>query len=108
MKVHVASAPFVVIERAELRLAASGKVVSPTPVSVTPKSTASGALEADVTFTVRVAADDALVVVVSGSRPMKPMFAGEDRELSPWAMSGAIWIDANGDGKSLAREVPRR
>jgi hypothetical protein len=36
------------------------------------------------------------------------MFSGEDRELNPWAMSGAIWIDANGDGKSLAREVSRR
>jgi hypothetical protein len=108
VKVHIASAPFVVVERAELRLAASGKVVSPTPVAVTPKKTASGALEADVTFTVRALADDAFVIVVSGSRPMKPMFAGEDRELAPWAMSGAIWIDANADGKSLAREVPRR
>ena len=60
------------------------------------------------TFTVRVAADDAFVVIVSGTRPMRPMFSGEDREISPWAMSGAIRIDANGDGKSLAREVARR
>jgi hypothetical protein len=24
-------------------------------------------------------------------------------EMLPWAMTGAIWVDANGDGKSLGR-----
>ena len=77
-------------------------------VAVVPKKTASGAMEADVTFTVRATADDAFVVIVSGPRPMKPMFSGEDRELLPWAMSGATWIDANGDGKSLGRGAVRK
>lgn len=108
VKVHVSSAPFAAAERAELRLAGSGKVVTPASVVVTPKKGSSGALEADVAFTVRAAADDAFVVIVSGTRPMRPMFGGEDREITPWAMSGVIWIDANGDGKSLAREVSRR
>ena len=107
VKVHVSSAPFVSVDRAELRLAGSGKVVTPAVV-VIPKTGASGALEADVTFTIRATADDAFVVIVSGTRPMRPMFTGDDREISPWAMSGAIWIDADGDGKSLAREVARR
>ena len=108
VKVHVSCAPFVSVDHAELRLAASGKVLTPSSVVLTPKPGASGALEADVTFTVRATADDAFVVIVSGARPMRPMFTGEDREISPWAMSGAIWIDANGDGKSLAREVVGR
>jgi hypothetical protein len=108
VKVHVATSSFAAVDHAELRVAGSAKIDAKPAVTLVPKKTASGALEADVTFTVRASADDAFVVIVSGSRPMKPMFSGEDRELLPWAMSGAIWIDANGDGKSLAREVVRR
>jgi len=108
VKVHVSSAPFVAFDHAELRLAASGKVLTPASVVLAPKVGPAGALEADVTFTVRATVDDAFVVIVSGTRPMRPMFGGEDREIAPWAMSGAVWIDANGDGKSLAREVARR
>ena len=108
VKVHVTSAPFVSVDRVELRLAAGGKVLTPSVVVLTPKVGATGALEADLSFTIRATADDAFVVIVSGTRPMRPMFSGEDREISPWAMSGAIWIDANGNGKSLAREVARR
>lgn len=108
IKVHVASAPFAAVDRAELRMAGGAKIESKPVVVVTTKKTASGAMEADVTFTVRATADDAFVVIVSGSRPMKPMFSGDDRELLPWAMSGAIWIDANGDGKSLGREMTRK
>jgi hypothetical protein len=108
VKVHVSCAPFASVDHAELRLAGSGKVVTPATVVLSPKQGPSGALEADVTFTIRATADDAFVVIVSGTRPMRPMFTGDDREISPWAMSGAVWIDANGDGKSLAREVARR
>ena len=108
VKVHVSSAAYVAVDRAELKLVGSGKMVSPASVSLVPTKGASGAMEADVTFMVRAAADDAFVVIVSGRRPMRPMFTGEDKELAPWAMSGAIWIDANGDGKALGRELPRR
>jgi hypothetical protein len=103
VKVHVTTAPFARVDRAELRVAGGAKVESKAVVALVPTKSASGALEADVTFKVRATADDAFVVIVSGSAPMKPMFSGEDRELLPWAMSGAIWIDANGDGKSLGR-----
>lgn len=108
VKVRVTSAPFAAVDHAELRLAGGSRVLTPASVALSPKPGASGALEAEVSFTVRATADDAFVVIVSGTRPMRPMFSGEDREISPWAMSGAIWIDANGDGKSLAREVARR
>ena len=39
---------------------------------------------------------------------MRPMFSGDDKEIAPWAMTGAVWIDADGDGKSLGRVAPRK
>ncbi len=58
---------------------------------------------ADLTFTVVARSDDAIAVVASGSRPMSPVLSGDAAEIAPWAMTGAIWIDADGDGKSLGR-----
>ena len=107
VKLRVTSAPYVVVERAEIRLAGTAKIVSASSVALTPRKSATGAMEAEATFTIQATADDAFVVIVSGTRPMKPMFSGDDREIAPWAMSGAIWIDANGDGKSLARETKK-
>lgn len=106
VKVHVTSAAFAAIEKVEIRFAGAAKTAGPATVSVTPKKNALGALEADVTFDVRAPTDDAFIVIASGTKPMRPMFGGEDREITPWAMTGAIWIDANGDGKSLARMPP--
>ena len=57
---------------------------------------AAGALAADAVFTVRASADDAFVVIASGNKPMSPVLgaaAGADAEITPWAMSGAIWIE---------------
>jgi hypothetical protein len=37
---------------------------------------------------------------------MTPVLAagpGGNAEITPWAMTGAIWIDADGDGKALGR-----
>jgi hypothetical protein len=101
VKVTVTTAPWVVVDKAELRFARSSVPVA--PVALAPKRSASGALVAEASFTVHVKEDDALVVVVSGTRPMRPVLSGEDSEIAPWAMSGPIWIDANGDGKALGR-----
>ena len=106
VKVRVTTAAFAAVDRVELRLAGSGKVLGAASLALSPKKELSGALTADATFAVRASADDAFVVIVSGPKPMRPMFAGEDKELTPWAMSGAIWIDTNGDGKSLGRGGP--
>ncbi len=104
VKVHVISTAFASVDHAEIRVAGAG-AVAPASVALVSKRNGRGALEADATFTVRARADDAFVVIVSGKAPMRPMFSGEDAEISPWAMTGAIWIDADGDGKSLAREA---
>ena len=71
------------------------------PVKLAP--TKSGARAADAVFVVHTDADDAIFVEASGKRPMTPVLAGDAKEIAPWAMTGAIWIDADGDGRSLGR-----
>jgi hypothetical protein len=95
VQVHVQSAPFAAPELATIRLARDAKVVGPSSVRLNDKGEAS--------FEVRATKDDAFVVIVSGGKPMRPMLSGDDAEIVPWAMTGAIWIDADGDGKSLGR-----
>jgi hypothetical protein len=115
VKVHVESAPWVVVDalrllRASEGVASADSAGSGKAVAVTEKLNAAGALAADVTFTVRAAVDDAFVIVASGGKPMTPVLAaGPDAaaEITPWAMTGALWIDADGDGKSLGQARPR-
>jgi hypothetical protein len=107
VKVHVESAPWVVVD--ELRLVRASSPDAPDAAlrqRIAEKPNAAGALAADASFTLRFSADDAFVVVASGTRPMSPVLGpapGADAENTPWAMSGAIWIDADRDGKALGR-----
>jgi hypothetical protein len=71
------------------------------PVTLAPLP--SGARAADVTFVVHADADDALFVVATGHRPLAPVLGGDERDIRPWAMTGAIWVDADGDGRALGR-----
>jgi hypothetical protein len=71
--------------------------------SVTLGALPSGAHGADVTFALHFDADDAFFVVESGKRPLTPVLEGEARDILPWAMTGAIWVDADGDGRALKR-----
>jgi hypothetical protein len=112
VKLTVVTAPWVVVEKAEVRLAvASPRPGAPAPpreaqsntLALTPKKNAAGAMVAEGTFTLKLKADDALVVMVSGTKPMRPVLSGDDVEISPWAMSGPIWVDVDGDGKALGR-----
>jgi hypothetical protein len=107
VKVHIESAPWVGVDALRLIRASAPDASDPAMTQrVTPTPNAAGALSADATFTVRVSADDAFVVVASGGKPMAPVLgaaAGGDAEITPWAMSGAIWIDADRDGKVLKR-----
>jgi hypothetical protein len=34
---------------------------------------------------------------------MRPVLSGDDADITPWSMTGAIWVDADGDGRSLGR-----
>jgi len=102
VKVRVTCAPHVVVDRLELR-AAGAAVVTPASAAVTLQRGSSGAMTAEASFVVRTRADDAFVAIASGKTPMRPVFEGDDAEISPWAMTGAIWVDGDGDGKSLGR-----
>jgi hypothetical protein len=98
--VRVESAPWVVVEKVSVHLASGEEQTKPVVEQPSP----SGSLAAHAVFTLKVAADDALVVVAEGSRPLVPVLGPEsDRAILPWAMTGAIWIDADGDGRSLGR-----
>jgi hypothetical protein len=102
VKVHVECAPWVDVDSVQLVHAREG--VAPSTKSVTLAPLKSGARGADTTFTVRADSDDAVFVTASGHRPMTPVLAASDaKEITPWAMTGAVWIDADGDGKSLGR-----
>jgi hypothetical protein len=107
VRVSVTSAPWIVVEKAEIRLArGSAPTISSVPLS--PKKNATGALVAEASFSLQVKEkdDDALVVIISGTKPMRPVLssAGADEaNIAPWAMSGPIWIDANGDRNALGR-----
>jgi len=103
LEVHVECAPWVDVDTVTVMHVRSGlqeKEVS-RPVALAPTST--GAMAADLTIPAAVRADDALYVVATGKKPMTPVLAGDPKEISPWAMTGALWVDADGDGKSLAR-----
>jgi hypothetical protein len=105
VKVHVECAPWIEVDTVRVMRAREGAADADKEPSkaVTLAPTKSGARAADAVFVVRADADDALFVVASGKRPMAPVLAGDPKEIAPWAMTGAIWVDADGDGKSLGR-----
>lgn len=88
VKVHVECAGAACVESV-LLLRARGKAQSQSVKLAALPSTARGA---DIVFRVHAGQDDAFVVVALGS-------AGID----VWAMTSAVFIDADGDGKALGR-----
>jgi hypothetical protein len=103
--VHVESAPWVVVQ--EVRLVRASAPDKPDVKRVVERATPAGGIAADTTFVVSAAADDAFVVIASGTQGLAPVLGpGPDRstdECAPWAMTGAIWMDADADGRALGR-----
>ncbi|WP_437809743.1 hypothetical protein [Sorangium sp. So ce1078] len=52
---------------------------------------------------ISVAEDTFVVAIVRGRRPLEPVLAGEPDGILPFAMTAPLWIDADGDGRSLGR-----
>ena len=104
VKVHVECAPWIDVDTVRVLRVMSEDAPS---ASVKLVDTKSGSRAADLELKITTSSDDAIYVVASGSKPMSPVLAGDPAELAPWAMTGAIWIDADGDGKSLGRTLPR-
>ncbi len=119
VKVHVECAPWVEVDTVRVvraREGAPGEGARADPAketrSVTLKALARdrgrerAARAADVTLALRFDADDAFFVVASGSKPMAPVLGSGGKsgeEMLPWAMTGAIWVDADTDGACLGR-----
>jgi hypothetical protein len=102
LSVHVECAPWVDVDTVRV-LRVSEKAFPPEQEkAVKLGMLSSGALAADLTFALRFDTDDAFFVVASGSRPLTPVLEAE-REILPWAMTGAIWVDGDGDGRALGR-----
>lgn len=100
LRVRVVTASWNAVDRAELR-----RVRDEAPVSIVlsaPKSE-NGAIVREGTHLFKVKEDDAFVVVVNGSSTMRPVLSGDADETRPSAVTGPIWVDADGDGKALAR-----
>ena len=109
--VRVEAAPWVDVSEVEIRLVTAPKVIakveSELPVQVIgPKPVALKGTRSktdEVRFRVTVDRDAAFVVIARGKRPLSPVLSGDPAEIMPFAMTGAIWIDADGDGTSLGR-----
>jgi hypothetical protein len=103
-KIHVEHAPWLALDRVRVVSARTGAELTASPaLAWKPTPLPSGAVGQDLVTQVRFAEDDAVIVVAEGATPMAPVLSGEAKEIAPWAMTGAIWIDANGDGESLGR-----
>lgn len=98
--IRVTTASWDKVDRAEVRRA---KGDAPIAVTLGPEKNEGGAIVREGTATFRATGDDALVVVASGTAPMQPVLSGDPDEIRPWAMTGPIWIDVDGDGRSLGR-----
>jgi hypothetical protein len=103
LKVHVECAPWVDVDTVRVMRASEATPSREDQKAVKLAPLPSGARGADVTFVQHGDVDDALFVVASGSRPLTPVLAGDGHGILPWAMTGAIWVDADGDGRALGR-----
>ncbi|WP_437645498.1 hypothetical protein [Sorangium sp. So ce362] len=54
---------------------------------------------------ISVTEDTFVVAIVRGRRPLEPVLTGDPGEILPFAMTAPLWIDADGDGRSLGRAV---
>ncbi|MDP9001409.1 MAG: CehA/McbA family metallohydrolase, partial [Myxococcota bacterium] len=103
LRVHVECAPWVDVDTLRVVRASEIAPRGEDKQSVKLVALPSGARGADVTFTVHADVDDAVFVVASGTKPLAPVLGGDEHEFVPWAMTGAIWVDADGDGRALGR-----
>jgi hypothetical protein len=102
LKVHVECAPWVDVDSVTvLRADEALPRLDEKRIKLSP--VASGAQATDLTFALQLDADNALMVVATGSKPLSPVLAGGAPEILPWAMAGPIWVDADENGRALGR-----
>ena len=100
LDVTVTSAPWIEVKKLKLVRVSKNE---PVEKDVTMRAMPSGAMEGSASFTLKVDKDDAVFVIASGDKPLSPVLPGDAAEIRPWAITGAMWLDADGDGHSLGR-----
>jgi hypothetical protein len=104
LNVHVECAPWVDVDRVRVLRASESGTTPQDQKSVRLSPLPSGALGADVAFVMQLDTDDALFIIASGSKPLSPVLWGDGGpDVLPWAMTGAIWVDADENGRALGR-----
>ena len=106
--VHVECAPWIDVDKLVIRRAlgakGDGEERVELPIKLVKKERDGGTvLVADVPIKLAADKDDAFVVIARGTKPLAPILGGDPSETMAYAMTGAIWIDGDGDGKSLKR-----
>lgn len=103
--VEVESAPWIEVKELELVRALGPKAAKREKLSVDvhPRANAAGAMVARATFDLAVDRDDAFLVIAKGDKPLAPVVGGDPDDMHPYAVAGAIWLDADGDGHALGR-----
>ena len=101
--VDVESAPWIETKHVTVIRAVGAKKKERLEADIHPHPNAAGALVAHLTFDLAVDRDDAILVRVTGDKPLAPVVGGDPDEMHPYAISGAIWLDADGDAHSLGR-----
>ncbi len=106
--VHVECAPWIDVDKLVVRRAlgakGDGEETVEIPIKLVKKERdGATVLVADVPIKLVADKDDAFVVIARGTKPLAPILGGDPSETMAYAMTGAIWIDADGDGKSLKR-----
>lgn len=96
LEVTVECAPWMKVDELVVRRANGPELKQ----AITLKPTPGGATSARVVASLPIKGDDAFVVIVRGTQPLRPVLSGD---VLPFAMTGAIWVDADGDRKSLGR-----
>jgi hypothetical protein len=113
--VHVERAPWIDVTELLVRV---GNIVQTIPLAGKPGP--SGAIIDDVEVRLErpgrsavpkphglralVSEDTFVIVEVRGQKPLEPVLTGDAAEILPFAMTAPLWIDEDGDGKSLGRD----
>jgi len=119
LTVHIERAPWV--DATELTLFVGGVATVTVPLTGS-KKTERGALLDEVTFTllpgkaapapgaatgpprpITLPGDTFVVAMVRGSGSLARVLTGDPGEIRPFALTAPLWIDADGDGRSLGR-----
>ncbi len=108
-RVHVEAPAWIDVSHVWVRLARAGRGADVELAKAKdgrgkPSYTCDGRVcKGDLTLPFAISGDDALVVFARGVRELREVLDGEGEDVRPFAMTSAIFLDADGDGKAMNR-----